>query len=90
MQEHREARKRLEVEQAGEAYMVELRRLYPERIKAERRLYDQYKTGATEVINLSSASDVDEGGARDEGHDRLIRRLTESKWERNENERDSE
>lgn len=41
MREDWEARERLEVEQAGEAHMAELRPRYPERIEAERKLYEQ-------------------------------------------------
>lgn len=43
--------------------MTELRRLYLERAEAKRRLYEQYKAGVTEVVDLcSSDSDGDVGG----------------------------
>lgn len=48
-----EARECLEVEQADEAYMAELRRLYSERVEEECRQNDLYKAGAT-VIDLCS------------------------------------
>lgn len=36
--------------------MAELRRHYPERIEAERQIYEEYAPGRTEVIDLSSTT----------------------------------
>lgn len=87
MQEDREARKRLVAGQAGEAYMADLRRRYLERVEAERRLYEEYAARRMNAIDLSSDSDSD---ADDEGHGRLIGRLTELDLESIENETDGE
>lgn len=37
------------MEAAGEAYMAELRRRFPERVEAERRMYAKFAAGRTKV-----------------------------------------
>ena len=68
MWEDREACGRLEMEQAYEAYMAELRHLYQEHVEQERRLYELYKSGAAAGNDLCSSDadgDGDGGGGGD-------------------------
>ncbi|KAM0879616.1 hypothetical protein ACQ4PT_034119 [Festuca glaucescens] len=70
--EDREAHERLEAEAAGEAYMAELRRRYPERVAEEAQKYEEYAAkrhrassssapgpSSSAVVDLDSDSDLD-------------------------------
>jgi hypothetical protein len=67
--EDREARGRLAAEAAGEAYIAELHRRYPEQVEAEHRPYAEYAAGRTEVIDVSldEEGDVDGGSGGNSG-----------------------
>lgn len=69
--EDREARERLAAKAVKEAYMADLRRQYPELVKAECHLYEERATaGGSEVIVLSS--DKEDNRGNDGGSEGVI------------------
>ena len=79
-QEDRVASELLMAEAAGEAYMVELRRSFP-----ERRLYTEFAARRTEVIDLSSDED---GDVNRDNPDPMISDMSRAEWKALEEESD--